>query len=349
MPKLNKRQNDILDFVRQNDGVSNAQIKDYLAGVFGAVSRVTVARDLSYLVKNGLVAVKGKGRSVRYFDKEQNQLLRFFDPDIYFQKGPDERSVVFLRFNSQIFKTIGKVFDQKEIAELKKFNAQYQKKIKNLPADIYQKELERLTIELSWKSSRIEGNTYSLLDTEVLIKEKKEAPGHKKEEVIMILNHKKALDYIFQNRQKFKKINLRGIEDIHRLLVDGLNVDFGLRKRAVGVIGTRYKPLDNQYQIKEAMDGFLRFLNQAISPFTKAFTALLLISYLRPFSDGNKRTARLLSNAILIAGNICPLSYRSVDEAEYKKALIIFYEQNSAAYFKKLFKEQFVFAVKNYF
>jgi Fic family protein len=74
-----------------------------------------------------------------------------------------------------------------------------------------------------------------------------------------------------------------------------------------------------------------------------------MISYLQPFEDGNKRTSRILSNAILLANNFCPLSYRSINEADYKKGIIIFYEQNNLRYFKELFVEQFKFAVDNYF
>jgi Fic family protein len=74
-----------------------------------------------------------------------------------------------------------------------------------------------------------------------------------------------------------------------------------------------------------------------------------MIAYIQPFEDGNKRTSRMVSNAILLAFGICPLSYRSIDEAEYKKAVILFYELNNISYFKQLFIEQFRFAVNNYF
>ena len=77
--------------------------------------------------------------------------------------------------------------------------------------------------------------------------------------------------------------------------------------------------------------------------------ALLLIAYIQPFEDGNKRTARLLGNALLIAHGFCPLSFRSIDEKEYKKAVILFYEQHNIRYFKQLFIEQFSYAAKHYF
>src|SRR5574344_1024369 len=101
-----------------------------------------------------------------------------------------------------------------------------------------------LLLMQSWKSSQIEGNTYSLLDTEILIKENIEAKGHKKEEAIMILNHKNALEYIFENRDYFKTITKAKIEELHTILTKDLGVEKGLRKTPVGIVGTNYKPLD---------------------------------------------------------------------------------------------------------
>lgn len=83
--------------------------------------------------------------------------------------------------------------------------------------------------------------------------------------------------------------------------------------------------------------------------FSKALLVLVLLSYIQAFMDGNKRVARLTSNAVLIAHGYCPLSFRSVESIDYKKAMLIFYEQNNISAFKKIFMEQFEFAVKSYF
>ena len=83
--------------------------------------------------------------------------------------------------------------------------------------------------------------------------------------------------------------------------------------------------------------------------FEKALLTLVLLSYIQAFSDGNKRTARITSNAILIANGYCPLSFRSVDSIDYKKAMLIFYEQNNLYAFKQIFIDQFEFAVREYF
>ena len=209
--------------------------------------------------------------------------------------------------------------------------------------------MERLGIDLSWKSSQIEGNTYSLLETERLLLEKETAAGKSKDEAVMLLNHKDALDFILDDPGYMKNLSVAKIENIHSILVKELEVDRNIRVRRVGITGTNYRPLDNEFQIREAMEGTCRLVNDRGCVFEKALLILLMISYIQPFNDGNKRTARIVSNAILIASGYCPLSFRTVDSIDYKKAMLLFYEQNSIAAFKRIFIEQFAFAVKTYF
>lgn len=202
--------------------------------------------------------------------------------------------------------------------------------------DIKKKELERFVIELSWKSSKIEGNTYSLLETEQLLNENREAKGHTKEEATMITNHKTAFQYIRNNTNTFNTMSVKQIEEIHSLLIDNLAVSKNIRKTLVRITGTNFKPLDNQFQIKDALQEACKLTNAQSNPFEKAVVMMLLIAYIQPFVDGNKRTSRLCGNAILMVENCSPLSYRGVDELEYKKAVLLFYEQNNPIYFKQL-------------
>ena len=136
---------------------------------------------------------------------------------------------------------------------------------------------------------------------------------------------------------------------IDDLVIKGLNVEKNIRKRGVGVTGTPYKPLDNQFQIKESIERMCNVINAKKNGFEKALLAVVLISYIQPFEDGNKRTGRMIGNALLINHKACPLSYRSVDSIDYKKAVLLFYEQNNLSLFKQLFIEQNELGVKNYF
>jgi Fic family protein len=128
-----------------------------------------------------------------------------------------------------------------------------------------------------------------------------------------------------------------------------LDVERNLRKQRVGISGTNYQPLNNEFQIVEALKETCELINNKKSVFEKALLALVLISYIQPFMDGNKRTARIVSNAILIDEKHCPLSFRTVNSIDYKKAMLLFYEQNNISAFKKLFIGQFEFAVNTYF
>jgi len=346
--QLNKRQEVVLNFIDCQEKSSVAELFLNLKNKKIKVSRVTIIRDLNQLLKFNFIEKGGQGRNVTYRLSEQYNLLKPIRVDEYFKTSPDKRQGQ-TKFNFKLFKKLKDIFSGDEREYLKNLLIEHRTNVKKLPADILKLEFERITIELSWKSSLIEGNTYTLLETESLIKQCKRAFGHKKEEAVMILNHKYTLDYIRKNSTKFKKISIQKLEDIHALLVKDLGISQGLRKSPVGITGTIYRPLDNIYQIREAIEEMCQLINQEKDVFSKALVLMLAVAYIQPFVDGNKRTSRLIANAILMAHDVCPLSYRSVDEEEYKKAIILFYEQNNLNYFKKLFLDQFEFAVKNYF
>ena len=345
MQQLNERQQKIIDFISRSKSAGNSEIAAFLGN---EVSRFTVLRDLELLLGAKLIKKDGKGRAVRYSISDSGDINAFFDPALYFAKDQDQRNIKPV-FEPKIINELPLLFSEQEIGELKKINGKYLEKIKKADPLFIKKEVERLTIDLSWKSSRLEGNTYSLFDTEILIKEKIEAKGHQKEEAIMILNHKNAIDYIFGQQNEFKKLDLFHIEKIHELLTRGLGIRSGIRNIPVRIIGTRYAPMIGRAKIIKMMDLAAIKINSLADPFSKSLAAALMISYVQPFEDGNKRTARIISNALLLASKVCPISYRSVNESDYKKAVVLFYEQNSARFFKELFVEQFKFSVNNYF
>lgn len=342
------RENEILQYLHYNPGVSRSEIE---TGMNLKESPATVKRILAGLVESGQAVVIGQGRATRYSVSAQAHVTMPLNIDTYFEKETDER-IVQTDFNFELINDIlpkVELFTPQEKEQLDALQAQFTNNIKDITPTEYRKEMERLGIDLSWKSSQIEGNTYSLLETEKLLKEKQTAQGKTKEEAVMLLNHKDALDYILEEPEHLKELTIRRIEELHTLLVKELDVDKGIRRRRVGVTGTNYRPLDNEFQIREALEDSCRLINGKESVFEKALLALVLISYIQAFSDGNKRTARMTSNAILIANRYCPISFRTVDSVDYKKAMLIFYEQNNISAFKKIFIDQFAFAVGTYF
>ena len=107
--------------------------------------------------------------------------------------------------------------------------------------------------------------------------------------------------------------------------------------------------MDNEFQISEALSQMCKLIQKKENVFEKALLALILISYIQPFMDGNKRTARIVSNAILMNYKYCPISFRTVNSIDYKKAILLFYEQNNLSVFKEIYLQQFNFAVNTYF
>lgn len=345
---MNKRQRYIIEFIEKKGRAKNREILEEVEKNFDSASRITIIRDLNDLQKKHHVGRHGRGRGV-FYTASARGFLKMFDVNEYFKNEPDERKIITTRIDFMKKKPWDGICGKEELKHLDRETEVFQKRKKKYDKTMYAKELERITVEFSWKSSHIEGNTYTLLDTERLLKEHEEAKGHSHEEAVMIINHKKALEFAAKNQKTYKKITRRTIEEIHELIGGGLGIKKGIRNRAVGIIGTTYKPYDTVYQIRESLESLCEIVSAIKHPFHKALIAVAGISYIQPFEDGNKRTARLIGNAILIAHNWCPLSYRSIDEVEYKKAVILFYEQHSLEYFKKLFMEQYTFAVNNYF
>lgn len=339
---------EILQFLHYNPLSSREEIAK---GIVFEGSDATLKRMIAQQVSNGDVVVEGKARATRYKLSDQAHLLMPLNLDTYFAQDVDDRKVQ----DSFSFELIKEqlpqvsLFTEEEKVHLAQLQSEFRRHVDEMSPNEYNKEMERLGIDLSWKSSQIEGNTYSLLETERLLKESKTADGKTQEEAVMLLNHKYALRFILDNPEYLEQLSVSHIEDIHQLLTKGLSVDKGIRHRRVGITGTNYRPLDNEFQIREAMRDTCDLINGKSDVFEKALLALVLLSYIQAFSDGNKRTARITSNAILIANGYCPLSFRSVDSIDYKKAMLIFYEQNNIYAFKKIFMDQFEFAVSEYF
>lgn len=160
------------------------------------------------------------------------------------------------------------------------------------------------------------------------------------------MNHKAALDFILYHPDYFVPVQVSQIEDIHSILMKDLHVVRNIRKHRVGIYGTNYKPLDNEHQIRAAIQSMCDLVNAKHCVFEKALLLLALLSYIPAFDDGNKRTARIVCNACLIKNNYCPILFRTTDSVEYKKAMLLFYEQNNLSAMKTTLIDPFEFDVQ---
>ncbi len=338
----------ILDYIKQYPLSSSSDVHEGLNNIAGYA---TVKRGIQKLLEHNLIVSEGKGRATKYRISDAYVLLNPVDPELYFKKEIDQRNIKSQFNHALIRETLSRtsLFTKGELSILTSLQNTFNQKVSKLTKAEYKQEFERLAIDLSWKSSQIEGNTYSLLETERLLKEKETASGKTKDEAVMLLNHKEALDFISGNPDFIQPLRLAAMEDIHSILIKDLQIERNLRSRSVGISGTNYRPLDIEFQIREAMDDMCALINQRENVFEKALLVLVLISYIQPFADGNKRTARIISNAILIHYHYSPLSFRTVNSLDYKKAMLIFYEQNNISAFKDIFIEQYRFAVDTYF
>jgi Fic/DOC family protein len=192
------------------------------------------------------------------------------------------------------------------------------------------KVYDRLLVDLSYNSARLEGNTYSLADTESLVIQGVPAPGKLNAERIMILNHKEAIRYLVQNVESLA-VTEETVRTLHYLLADSLvapGLAGQIREDGVAVSGTTYSPLEGRERLTRLLVKLLEKARSIADPFEQSFFLLGHISYLQPFIDVNKRTARLASIIPLITRDFVPQSFVDVDKTDYLRATIAFYEIN---------------------
>ncbi|HKT72434.1 MAG TPA: Fic family protein [Steroidobacteraceae bacterium] len=212
------------------------------------------------------------------------------------------------------------------------------------PAGTYARNiLDRLLIDLSWSSSRLEGNTYSLLDTRELIERGAVAPGKDAKETQMILNHKAAIELLVDSAEEVG-VNRYTVTNLHALLSDNLLEDprnsGRLRKTPIAIGASTYIPTAIPQLIEEMFARLLELGAAIRDPFEQSFFLLVHIPYLQPFVDVNKRTSRLASNIPLIKRNLVPLSFIDVPQDTYIDGLIGVYEFNRV----ELLRDVFVWA-----
>ena len=210
----------------------------------------------------------------------------------------------------------------------------------NYPAGTYAKQIfHRLLIDLSWNSSRLEGNTYSLLETERLLDLGIVSEGRDAKDAQMILNHKAAIEFLIESANEIE-INRYIISNLHALLSDNLLTDRAcgsLRTIAVKIGKSTYIPLSIPQVISENFEKLLNKANAIKDPFEQAFFLMVQLPYLQPFEDVNKRTSRLAANIALIKNNLCPLSFIDVPQKDYINGLLGIYELNRLELLRDIF------------
>ncbi len=315
----------------------------------------TVQRRIDTLLQSGHIQADGEGRARRYLvaptevDKWQSHVeedagIRFSRETLairaevkrpYAQRTPVGYKDAFLDdyHPNQSFYLDTSL--RAELAALGRVGAS------QLPAGTYiRKIMDRLLIDLSWNSSRLEGNTYSILETQRLLQLGEASEGKHSAEAQMLLNHKAAIELLADQADEIG-FNPYTLCNLHALLADNLMIDPDMcgriRERAVGIGGSVYYPLEGHLRIKERFNQFLIKAEAIEDPFEQAFFAMVHLPYLQAFEDVNKRVSRLAANIPLVRHNLCPLSFADVPQGDYLNAIIAVYELNRIEYLREVF------------
>lgn len=314
-------------------------LSDLLKILGPAYSERTVRRWLAEWADKGMIVKQGKKRSTRYLAIKEKTA----EPtNIYFSSASQNiisqiktpyamRKLVTYQSGwlDEYRPNIDFYLSSKQRDELEEIGSRAKKyKI----AGTYARQIyNRLLVDLSYNSSRLEGNTYSLLETEKLVLEGIESPGKLDEEKTMVLNHKEAIRFLVDKCEQVK-IEETTICSLHYLLSDGLIApEYAGKVRDYGVRigGSTYLPLENPKLLKEHLNKISHKANQIKNPFEKSVFLLAHIAYLQPFADVNKRTSRLSANYPLLHANLVPLSFEAIKQSDYMDAMIAIYELNN--------------------
>ncbi len=344
-PNAQKEADKIMAILEKNpDGLSRGQILEMMNL---PLNSKTLQRRLSRLAGSGLILKRGEKKATKYYpgklsQKENKRQIRDKKHEIFSQKSQSvlefldtplhaREKVSYNRdfLNSYVpNKTtyVPKSMQKQLLKEGKRFD-------KALAAGTYARQIcQRLLIDLSYNSSRLEGNTYSLLDTQKLVEKGITAEGKVDEETVMIMNHKEAILFLVENAQVMELSSLT-IRNLHHLLSQDLLANpaacGNIRTIEVDIGQSSYRPLNNPHQLKELFELILFKARKIEDPFEQSFFLLVHLSYLQAFEDVNKRTSRLSCNIPFIKENFCPLSFTDVSRDDYTAALLTIYEKNN--------------------
>ncbi|MHC1949972.1 Fic family protein [Bradyrhizobium sp. UFLA06-06] len=282
-----------------------------------SISQPTLSRRLSALQADRYVLVEGKGRNTRYKADNYNQ---------YFSIPPERRKAV--SYDRSILENYvpnqTRWLDPEVSQQLLAAGGGVRADASTYSRAIVQK----LLVDLSYASSSLEGNTYSYLDTQVLIEYGQAAEGKAADETQMILNHKEAITYLVDNIGDIE-LDVREIRNVHSLLSRGL-IDPAargtVRRRIVGLGNSAYTPLAIPQILEDQLTLIVQKQALIDDPFERSLFLMVMISYLQYFEDVNKRTGRVICNVPLLKAGLAPLSFMNVDKTKYTKGLLAFYE-----------------------
>lgn len=316
----------------------------------------TLRRRLAELVAQGDLISAGAGPAIRYLPRPPSTNEFKLSPDAQsafervseslFERSPSRYEAEFIRAYEPnktflLAETLrSRLLDMGRSANL------------TMPAGTYARDIfDKLVVDLAWASSALEGNTYSLADTKELIERGRTADGADQREAVMILNHKEAVRYLVEHADTID-FDERTIFALHALLSDGLlenSADAGrVRRRGVAIGDSRYVPLSSEERITPALNQILAKARAIQDPIEQAFYAMVMIPYLQPCIDVNKRTSRLAANIPLVKQNLCPLSFIGTPKDHYIKGIVALYEFKNVSLLRDVFAHAYAASCERY-
>jgi len=206
-----------------------------------------------------------------------------------------------------------------------------------LPSIALSKIKESLSIEWTYNSNSIEGNSLTLRETHMVLNDGMTVKGKSLREHFETHNHDKAIDLLYQFVSKNVPLNASSIMDIHALVLRSIEDDFAgrLRNGAVRIVGANFIP-PNARKVASLLDELLGLISENNSGHDIISLSTIFhhrFVWIHPFFDGNGRTVRLAMNLILMQAGYPPAIILKNDRKKYYTSL----NQANKGNYRKLF------------
>lgn len=342
---MSERDRVILSYVASHPECARSQIRRDAAP---DASASTVWRSLRRLVDAGKLEMLGAGRGTRYRVAGREVVLahlrvpaRLRDPVSY---RPE--------FLERYVPNESQYLSDDDRAEMTKAGTPVLDRIHAAMGVTYARRvLEQLEIDMSWASSRMEGNTYDFLEADSLVRAGRTADGKSFQEAVMILNHRDATRYVVEDLAEID-IGWRSVRDIHALLANRLISDpklaGSLRRTPVSIGRSAYTPLGDRFELRDEMEALLSKAARIDDPFEQSFFLLVHLPYLQPFADVNKRTSRIAALIPLLKADLAPMSFFGIDDRDYIRGLLGVYELNDVSLLREAFVNGYLATADRY-
>ncbi len=278
------------------------------------VSSKTIKGKKRYYLEKSIRLLNGKVKKFSIYLKEYGPKKRYKVIDNYSELLGARISKELVESAAAHYKK-SNIFDEVLIKKLEEIKLGYKEITRKITEKQWQDIIDRFTVNFTYESNAIEGNSLTLKDVTFILHENKVVKGKELREIYETLNTREAMELVFNNELG---INEQDIIKLHKILVKNTGVSAGYKKLPNFILGRSVKtslPEKVENEMKRLIEWYRK--NKEMHPLQRASIFHGKFEKIHPFEDGNGRVGRLLINIMLLNHNYPPLIIRKTQRISY--------------------------------